>query len=198
MIGSSRMDSLFIGLELCDFCVFNDGIVVYNDCFEMKYELECGYCNDMLLSIKIDAAIAIPASTANFHTFRIKLCQISRIGCNSFGVTSPTTITAAISIKNENEMKYEGNLLTPQAQTQSQHDTPHLAEQSFNFDLTGAAPGELGDLEYIFCVFLCEDCSCCHESFNGNYESAGMSVFLIVILRAINTPFCMNWFCFCF
>ena len=39
------MDSLFIGLGLCEFCVFSD-------CFEMKYELEC---YDILLSTKIDA-----------------------------------------------------------------------------------------------------------------------------------------------
>ena len=57
MIESPRMDRLFIllligcviGLKLCEFCVFNkNGIIVCNDCFEMKYELEYGYCDDIM------------------------------------------------------------------------------------------------------------------------------------------------------
>ena len=140
MIGSLRMDSLFIGLELCEFCAFNDGKTVYNDCFEMKYELECYD----ILSIKIDAAV-------NFNTIGIRSCQISRVGCNSFGVSSPTAIKAAILI-NKNEMKYAGSLPVAQPQTQSQHAAPYLAEVLFNFDLAGAGRGELDDLEYILCI----------------------------------------------
>ena len=121
------MDSLFIGLELCEFCVFSDGIIAHSDCFEMKYELEC---YDILLSTKIDAAV-------NFNTIGIGSCPKSRMGCNSLGVLSPRAIKAAVLI-NENEMKYECSLSVPQPQTQSQHTTPYLAEISFNFALTGA------------------------------------------------------------
>ena len=179
------MDSLFIGLELCEFCVFNDGLIVYNDCFEMKYEWECVYYCDILLSIKVDAAV-------NLNTIGIRSCQIIRIGCNSFSVSSPTAITAGMLIKNEKEMKYKHSLLVPQAQTQSQHATPLLAEKSFNFDPTGAGPGKLDDLEYILCVSLSKDgfyydinnvFKWCNGNFNGNYHcniycaSAGMLVF---------------------
>ena len=118
MVGSLRIDSLFIGLELCEFYAFNDGIIVYNDCFEMKYEWECGYYCDISLSIKIETATR--ASAVNLNTICIRQCQISRIECNSFDVSSPT---AGILIKNETQMKYEHSysLSVPQAQTQSQH-----------------------------------------------------------------------------
>ena len=196
------MDSLFIlllivcvmGLELCKFCVFNGGIIVYNDCFEMKYELECEYYCDILLSMKIDAPTATSASTMHLNQIGNRSYQISRIGCNAFGVSSPTTTKTAISITNENEMKYEGGLLVPQAQIQiqiqSQHATPHLAEKPFHFNPNGAGPHEFNHLEYIFDRILSEDSDAnnvckywCNETFNGNYdcntyyESHGMSAF---------------------
>ena len=195
------MDSLFIllligfviGLELRDFCVFNDGMIVYNDCFEMEYELEYGIIMMYyyVLSIKIDSATSIPVSRVNFDPTGIRSCQISKLGCDSFGVSSPRTVTAAIPIKNENEMKYEGGALVPQTETQiqSRYETSHLTDDT--------GPDEFNDLEYIFDGILHEDgynCDInnafkhwCNKSFNCNYdcnmyyESAGMSVFDFLI-----------------
>ena len=150
MVGSSRINSLFIllligfviGLELRDFCVFNGGPIVCNDYLEMKYELEYGimmiYYYDMLiLSIKIDAATGTSALRINFDPtgISIRSCQISKIGCDSFGISLPTTIAAAIQIKNETEMKYEGGSFVPQTQIQiqSQYATSHLAHEPFYF-----------------------------------------------------------------
>ena len=49
-----------MGLELCQFCVFNGGIIVCIDCFDLKYKLECMMTLLwLLLSLEIGLLILI-------------------------------------------------------------------------------------------------------------------------------------------
>ena len=106
IIGSSGR---LIGLESCKFNVFidqNDKIIVCHDMFELKYESECRYYCDTL-SMTIDAAPYTPLHQQLSCAINIESFEISAIGFNLFGVSSPTTTPAATSILTENEMKYE-------------------------------------------------------------------------------------------
>ena len=192
-IGCSRTDTLFIlllierviecavGLETYEFCIFN------NDDFESG----CRYCGIMTF----DAATSTRASTDAIG-IGIGSFEIGQICFYLFGILSPTTI-AAVSIKNENEMKYEGGTPAPQPQprpqAQSAHQTQHTSNKLLNFDLTGTGPREFGDVECIYNVLSSEDGFNCdinnvfkywfNKNFNGNYHcniycvSAGMLAF---------------------
>ena len=148
------MDSLFIvlligcviGLEICDFCVFNDEIIVYNDCLEMKYELECKMIV-ILLSCIIGATTATHHSTINLDSIVIGLYQTSRIGYDSIGVSSPTTI------QNENKMQEESDPLLQQTQIQT-HRPP---DTTFNFVPIVAASRKFEESECIFGVLSSTD-----------------------------------------
>ena len=158
MTGSLRMDSLFIlliigcviAVELCklwEFCVLNNGIIVGNDCFEMKYELGCGYYY-ILLSIKIDTATGTLASTVHFNLIGIRSCHISRIRRHLFCVLSPSILAATISIECDNEMKYESGT------SQTQHATPHPPNKGLDIDPTDAALGSL--MTWNICLVYCQ------------------------------------------
>ena len=185
------MDSLFvliligcvIKLELCGFSVFNDEIIVYNDFFEMKYELECKYYCRILLSCIIDAATGTHAPAINLDSIVTGRCQTSRIGYCLFGVSSPTTI------QNENKVQDNSDPSLPQTQIQS-HPPP---DTTFNFVPIVSGSRKFDDPECIFGISFSEDEFNCdtnnvfkylyNKSFDDNYDcnmycaSDGMFVF---------------------
>ena len=141
------MDSLFIliligsdiRLGLCDFCIFNDEIIVHNECFVIKYELECKYNRHVLLSRIIDGA-------TDLDSILTGLCGTSRIGYDSIGVSSPT-------IQNKNKMQDKSDSSSlPQTQIQSQH----LSDTTSNVVPIVAGSRKFDDPECILGISLSE------------------------------------------
>ena len=92
-----------VGLKVSEFYVFGNEIIVCNDGFKLKYELECRYCFNML-SMTIDAATtSVP--TMNFDLIGIGSCQTRRIRYDSIDVSS--AIAIPIPIENKKGTKYE-------------------------------------------------------------------------------------------
>lgn len=88
------------GLQLFELCVFND-------CFELKYELknelEYHYYCHTLLRPTMDAASTTLSPPVIFDLNGVGSCETSGIGYSSISVLSPTTVAPAVPIKNENE-----------------------------------------------------------------------------------------------
>ena len=173
------IETVRIGSESFEFCVFNNEIIICNDGFGLKYELKCRYHCNILLSMAIDAASIMPTSTVNFHPIGSESLQIRRMGSNLFGVFSPTTIRAAISIEYENKMKYESR---SQTQTQSQHATPHPVNKPADIDPTNATPGEFDKLEYMFDVLLSEDGLYCDINNISKYWCIKVLIVIIIVI----------------
>ena len=89
-----------------DFCVFDDEMIDCNDGFVLKYECDCRYYCDILLSMTIDTATSTYTPPIIFCSTDITSLQIKQNKHNSIGIPSPTTIAAAI---NKNKMKYQDN-----------------------------------------------------------------------------------------
>ena len=120
-----------IGLKMYKFCAFDNEIIIFNDGFKLKCELECRYFFNILLSIAIDAATT-PIPTINFDLFSIGSCQTSRSRCDSFDV-SLLTIAIAIPIENQKQTEYERSTYT-----NMQHNVDLEYDRPLKFDSFGA------------------------------------------------------------